>query len=77
MIKTYYVIKPTTIASKKVSIGDVVSLSDQQARPLHNGGFVTFDGVAAKRITELLSDIGRLNALLKQSDKDIPSEKKQ
>jgi hypothetical protein len=50
----YYVIKPTTHSRKKVSYGDELALTESQARPLRNGGFVSPDKAAANfRPTQL------------------------
>ena len=52
----YYVIKPTTHSRKKVSYGDELDLTESQARPLRNGGFVSPDKAAAQRIAELVKE---------------------
>lgn len=52
--KPYYVIKPTTHAKQKVEVGEVLILTESQARPLRNGGFVTPDQIAAERVRDLL-----------------------
>ena len=54
--KKYYVIKPTTHARKKVSVGDVLDLSESQARPMRNGGFVTVEKSVAERVVELVKE---------------------
>lgn len=59
--KKYYVIKPTTHARKKVSVGDALDLSESQARPLRNGGFITVEKCVAELIVELVKE----NELLK------------
>ena len=59
--KKYYVIKPTTHARKKVSVGDVLDLSESQARPLRNGGFITVEKCVAELVVELVKE----NELLK------------
>jgi hypothetical protein len=59
--KKYYVIKPTTRARKKVSVGDVLDLSESQARPLRNGGFITVEKCVAEIVVELVKE----NELLK------------
>ena len=58
----YYVIKPTTHSRKKVSYGDELDLTESQARPLRNGGFVSPDKAAAKRIAELVKENQTLQA---------------
>lgn len=58
----YYVIKPTTHSRKKVSYGDELALTESQARPLRNGGFVTPDKAAAQRIAELVKENQTLQA---------------
>jgi hypothetical protein len=62
MTATYYVIKPTTHARKKVTVGDQLSLTQSQARPLRNGGFITPDKAAADRIAELVKENTELKA---------------
>ncbi|KZZ75106.1 hypothetical protein A3766_00405 [Oleiphilus sp. HI0132] len=62
MTATYYVIKPTTHARKKVTLGDQLSLTESQARPLRNGGFITPDKAAADRISELVKENTELKA---------------
>ena len=59
---TYYVIKTTIHARKKVTLGDQLSLTESQARPLRNGGFVTPDKAAADRIAELVKENESLKA---------------
>ena len=54
--KKYYVIKPTTHARKKVSVGDVLDLSESQARPMRNGGFVNVEKSVAERVVELVKE---------------------
>ena len=54
--KKYYVIKPTTHARKKVSVGDVLELTESQARPMRNGGFVTVEKAVAERVIELVKE---------------------
>ena len=54
--KKYYVIKPTTHARKKVSVGDVLELTESQARPMRNGGFVTVEKTVAERVVELVKE---------------------
>ena len=51
--KTYYVIKPPLHNRKKVAYGDVLELTESQARPLRHGGFISPDKAAAIRIGEL------------------------
>jgi hypothetical protein len=58
----YYVIKPTTHSRKKVSYGDELALTESQARPLRNGGFVSPDKAAAQRIAELVKENETLQA---------------
>jgi hypothetical protein len=62
MTATYYVIKPTTHSRKKVTLGDQISLTESQARPLCNGGFITPDKAAADRIAELVKENTQLKA---------------
>lgn len=62
MTATYYVIKPTTHDRKKVTLGDQLSLTESQARPLRNGGFITPDKAAADRIAELVKENTELKA---------------
>ena len=62
MTATYYVIKPTTHVRKKVTLGDQLSLTESQARPLRNGGFITPDKAAADRIAELVKENVELKA---------------
>ncbi|ONF43270.1 hypothetical protein BTO32_11330 [Marinobacter lutaoensis] len=59
---TYYVIKPTTHNRKKVSYGDELLLTESQARPLRNGGFISPDKAAAERIGELVREVQALKA---------------
>jgi hypothetical protein len=54
--ENYYVIKPTTFNRKKVVLGHQLLLTESQARPLRNGGFVTQDKAAAERIVELIKE---------------------
>jgi hypothetical protein len=58
----YYVIKPNTHSRKKVSYGDELALTESQARPLRNGGFVSPDKAAAQRIAELVKENQTLQA---------------
>lgn len=60
--QTYYVIKPTTHNRKKVSYGDALLLTESQARPLRNGGFISPDKAAAERIGELVREVQALKA---------------
>ena len=60
--KKYYVIKPTTHARKKVNVGDVLDLSESQARPMRNGGFVTVEKSVAERVVELVKENETLKA---------------
>ncbi len=46
--KKYTCIKPTTHRHEKISVGDEMELTPEQARPLQHGGFITFDEEAAK-----------------------------
>jgi len=46
---TYYVIRPTRFNRKKVGVGEALSLTESQARPLRHGGFVTHDKTIADR----------------------------
>lgn len=56
----YYVIKPTTYQKRKLALGSTVHLTESQARPLRNGGFITPDKHACERIETLVNE----NALL-------------
>ena len=58
----FYVIKPTTHNRKKVTYGDELALTESQARPLRNGGFVSPDKAAAERIAELVQENQTLQA---------------
>ena len=60
--KKYYVIKPTTHARKKVSVGDVLDLSESQARPMRNGGFITVQKSVAELVVELVKENESLKA---------------
>ena len=79
MTATYYVIKPTTHARKKVILGDQLSLTESQARPLRNGGFITPDKAAADRIAELVKENTELKASqqteITETTKDSEAEK--
>jgi len=79
----YYVIKPTTHSRKKVSYGDELALTESQARPLRNGGFVSPDKAAAQRIAELVKENQTLQAKSTQeseaqteADNEVKSEAK-
>ncbi len=52
--KKYTCIRPTVIQQAKITVGDEVELFESQARPLKNGGFITFDEDAAKCIQKLV-----------------------
>ena len=60
--KKYYVIKPTTHARKKVNVGDELDLSESQARPLRNGGFITVEKSVAELVVELVKENEALKA---------------
>lgn len=60
--KTYYVIKPTLHNRKKVTYGDVLELTESQARPLRHGGFISPDKAAAIRIGELVVENEKLKS---------------
>ena len=60
--KKYYVIKPTTHARKKVCVGDVLELSESQARPMRNGGFITVEKSVAELVVELVKENESLKA---------------
>jgi hypothetical protein len=51
--QTYTCIKPTTHQYQKITVGDEIELTPEQARPLQHGGFITFDEAAAKCIRQL------------------------
>lgn len=73
----YYVIKPTTHSRKKVSYGDELALTESQARPLRNGGFVSPDKAAAQRIAELVKENQTLQAnqaLQAKSDQETEAD---
>ena len=72
--QNYYVIKPTRFDRKKVDLGEVLSLTESQSRPLRLGGFITPDRAAAERIMKRLKE----NAMLankpgvkSKSDSDV------
>ena len=54
--KKYTCIKTTTHKHQKVSVGDEIELTPEQARPLSHGGFITLDEDAAKCIRELANE---------------------
>ena len=56
----YYVIKPTLHNKRKVTYGDVLTLTDKQAQPLLNGGFIGTHQASAQRIGELVAENQRL-----------------
>jgi len=58
----YFVIRATTHARKKVSVGDVLELTESQARPLRNGGFITVEKGVADRVVELVKELDALKA---------------
>lgn len=60
--RIYYVIKPTTHNRKKFTYSDLLELTESQARPLRNGGFVTRDKSAADRIGELMVENEKLKS---------------
>lgn len=69
--KAWYVIKATTLNRRKVRCGEVLSLTESQARPLRSGGFVTDDKAAAERIHALQAE----NEMLKSTkDKAAAAE---
>ncbi|SMG64860.1 conserved hypothetical protein, partial [methanotrophic bacterial endosymbiont of Bathymodiolus sp.] len=64
---------------KKVSYGDELALTESQARPLRNGGFVSPDKAAAQRIAELVKENETLQAKSDQeteADTEAKSEAK-
>ena len=73
--ENYYVIKPTTHIRKKVTYGDELVLTESQARPLRNGGFVTPDKAAAQRIAELVQENQTLQAKNDQKTEAQTQEK--
>ena len=66
---TYYVMKPMTHRRRKVVPGTALVLTDAQARPLCNGGFITPDQAAAECMAALLAE----NAALKACPIDAPA----
>lgn len=74
--QTYYVIKPTTHNRKKVSYGDELLLTESQARPLRNSGFISPDKAAAERIGELVREVQALKTgETETADTDTDSNK--
>jgi len=73
--ENYYVIKPTTHSRKKVTYGDELALTESQARPLRNGGFITPDKTAAQRIAELVQENQTLQAKNDQKTEAQTQEK--
>ena len=69
--QTYYVIKPTTHNRAKVSYGDSLELTAEQARPLINGGFIGTDLASAIRIGELATALASTEAELKALQDEI------
>ena len=68
--RIYYVIKPTTHNRKKVTYSDLLELTESQARPLRNGGFITRDKAAADRIGELMVENEKLKSA-KAEEKNV------
>lgn len=73
--KTYYVIQPTLLKNQPVSVGEALSLTDSQARPLHHGGFITSDKIAATRIQQLILENQNLNTQLAALHPESSEEK--
>lgn len=74
---TWYVIKATTHDRKKVDVGDELTLTVSQARPLQNCGFITSDRNVIACINALLIDNKELKAKLdikKQNKKENDKE---
>lgn len=78
--KKYTCIKATTMRHKKITIGEEVELTDEQARPLQHGGFITFDEEAAKCIRRLAGidesvsdDVGNKDASIETAVKSESS----
>jgi len=68
---SYYVIKPTLHDKVKVTFGDRLDLTDKQAQPLLNGGFIGTHQPSAMRIGELVAE----NEALKKELADSKSSK--
>ena len=75
--RTYYVIKPTTHNRKKVTYGDELALTESQARPLRNGGFISPDRAAAERIGELIKENQTLKAEKAEAVDEAETETKE
>ena len=71
---SYYVIKPTLHDKVKVTFGDRLDLTDKQAQPLLNGGFIGTHQPSAMRIGELVAENEALKKELADSkaSKDKP-----
>lgn len=71
---SYYVIKPTMHDKVKVTFGDRLDLTDKQAQPLLNGGFIGTHQPSAMRIGELVAENEALKKELADSNasKDKP-----
>lgn len=72
--QTYYVIKPTTHNKAKVTHGDRLELTGEQARPLINGGFIGTDKASAIRIGELAAALDKAEAEIKVLKEQIAKE---
>jgi len=73
----YYVIKPTLHDKVKVSFGDRLDLTEKQAQPLLNGGFIGTHQPSAVRIGELIAENESLKselAALKGKKDKVPAE---
>lgn len=56
----YYVIKPTLHNKQKVTFGDRLDLTEKQAQPLLNGGFIGTHQPSSVQIGELTAENERL-----------------
>ena len=65
---SYYVIKPTLHDKVKVTFGDRLDLTDKQAQPLLNGGFIGTHQPSAMRIGELVAENEALKKELADSN---------
>lgn len=67
----YYIIKPTTHNKAKVTYGDSLELTEGQARPLINGGFIGTDKASAIRIGELAAALTDAEVKLKAQQDEM------
>ncbi|MEW8416224.1 MAG: hypothetical protein AB2690_03075 [Candidatus Thiodiazotropha endolucinida] len=72
--QTYYVIKPTTHNKTKVTHGDQLELTGEQARSLINGGFIGTDKASAIRIGELAAALDKAESEIKALQAQIAKE---